>query len=102
MVFGYLRVEFFIHLILEGSMVKTLLTFNTSVICLVLYIPVCFALETGTSSQGTETKMLHAEHVFMPMLLLVARLISEKASTVNGGLSPFKRCRGNKGIKGHK
>ena len=35
-----------------------------SVICLSLFIPFPFASEADNQTQGTETKMLHAEHVF--------------------------------------
>src|SRR4030042_6725970 len=34
------------------------------VFCLCLFIPVSFASEADTPTQGTETKLLHAEHVF--------------------------------------
>jgi hypothetical protein len=34
------------------------------VVCFSLFIPVCFASEADTPTQGSEIKMLHAEHVF--------------------------------------
>ena len=34
------------------------------VVCLNLFIPLSLASETNTPTQGIETKMLHAEHVF--------------------------------------
>ena len=43
---------------------KIIFVLMIAVICLSLLIPVSFASETDTQTQGTETKMLHAEHVF--------------------------------------
>jgi hypothetical protein len=43
---------------------KILFMIMIAVICLSLPITVSFASEAGTPAQGTETKMLYAEHVF--------------------------------------
>jgi len=45
-------------------MSKMLFIILITVICLSLFIPFSFASEAGTPAQGTETKLLHAEHVF--------------------------------------
>jgi len=45
-------------------MSKMLFVVLITVICLSLFIPVSLASEADTPTQGTETKMLHAEHVF--------------------------------------
>ena len=36
----------------------------TAFLCLSLFVPISFASEADPQTQGTETKMLHAEHVF--------------------------------------
>ena len=43
---------------------KIIFVFMIAVMCLSLFLPAPFASEADTPSQGTETKMLHAEHVF--------------------------------------
>ena len=43
---------------------KSLSIIVIAVMCLGLCIPFSFASEADTQTQGTETKMLHAEHVF--------------------------------------
>jgi hypothetical protein len=43
---------------------KTLFIVLITVSCLGLFVPSSFASEADTPTQGTETKMLHAEHVF--------------------------------------
>ena len=43
---------------------KSLSIVVIAVMCLSLCIPFSFASEADTQTQGTETKMLHAEHVF--------------------------------------
>ena len=43
---------------------KIIFVFMIAVMCLSLFLPVSFASEADTPAQGTETKMLHAAHVF--------------------------------------
>jgi hypothetical protein len=45
-------------------MSKILFIVLITVICLSFFIPFSFASEADTQTQGTEVKMLHAEHVF--------------------------------------
>lgn len=45
-------------------MIKSLFIVLINVLCLSLFVPVSFASEADPQTQNTETKMLHAVHVF--------------------------------------